>query len=228
MGIRGRKRRLEIEDEYWRLILGGIGTVDACRRIGIGRKTGYRWRAELGGVPPTRVADGVRGKRYLSLFERQRIATLRGQGIGVREIARRLDRSPSTISRELCRNVAEHDGGIYDSDLAHVRACQRATRRRTARLAADEDLRHVVQDKLDLEWSPEQISGWLRRTHPDQPSWHLCHETIYQAVYNPRRRPEQALHEEAAHRETAAKAQATVRRASGAVHRTGPPDRRAA
>jgi IS30 family transposase len=187
MGRRGRKRQLRIEDEYWRLILGGVGTVEACRRVGIGRKTGYRWRAECGGSPPVRVAEAVRGKRYLSQFERQRIATLRGLGIGVRGIARRLERSPSTISRELRRNTAAHDGGIYDSDLAHARARERASRRRAARLAVDAQLRAVVQDKLDVEWSPEQISAWLRRQHPHQPSWHLCHETIYQAVYNPTR-----------------------------------------
>src|SRR5579862_1999180 len=118
MGRRGRKRRLGTEDEYWRLVLDGIGTAEACRRVGIGRKTGYRWRAESGGSPPVRVAEAVRGKRYLSQFERQRIATLRGQGLGVREIGRRLGRSPSTICRELHRNVLPHDAGVYDSDLA--------------------------------------------------------------------------------------------------------------
>ncbi len=75
-----------------------------------------------------RVAEAVRGKHYLSRFERQRIESLRSQGMGVRGIARRLERSPSTISRELRRNTAAHDGGIYDSDLAHARACERASR----------------------------------------------------------------------------------------------------
>jgi hypothetical protein len=96
LGQRGRKRRLELEDEYWRLILAGVGTVDACRQVGIGRKTGYRWRAERGGIPPARVAEDSRSSRYLSLLERQRIATLHMRGRGVREIARRLGRSPST------------------------------------------------------------------------------------------------------------------------------------
>jgi IS30 family transposase len=87
----------------------------------------------------------------------------------------------------LHRNVAPHDGGIYDSDLAHARARERASRRRVARVAADSELREVLQSKLELEWSPEQISAWLRLTYPEQPRWHLCHETIYQAVYNPAR-----------------------------------------
>ena len=184
MGRRGRKRRLGVEDEYWRLVLSGIGTVEACRLLRIGRKTGYRWRAERGGLPPLRVAEAVRGARYLSRFERQRIASLCAQGLGVREVARRLGRYPSTISRELRRNVRPHDGGVYDGDLADARARERAERRRPGRLAIDTELRDLVQAKLELEWSPEQISAWLRSTHPGRRSWHVCHETIYQALYN--------------------------------------------
>jgi hypothetical protein len=66
MGRRGRKRRLGVEDEYWGLTLGGVGTGEACRLIGIGRKTGCRWRAERGGLPPLRLSEAVRGRRYLS------------------------------------------------------------------------------------------------------------------------------------------------------------------
>ena len=60
MTRRGRKRRLVLEDEYWKLILEGVPAVEACRQIGIGRKTGYRWRAEAGGLPPARVAEETR------------------------------------------------------------------------------------------------------------------------------------------------------------------------
>ena len=93
MGRRGRKRQLVVEDEYWALVLAGVGTVEACRRVGIGRKTGYRWRAERGGLPPLRLPESERGDRYLSLLERKRIATLRERGHGVREIARRVKRA---------------------------------------------------------------------------------------------------------------------------------------
>jgi transposase len=174
MARRGRKRQLDVESRYWQLLLSGVGTVEVGRHVGIGRKTGYRWRAENGGVPPVRRAEAVRSSRYLSRLERQRIATLRVQGLGVREIARRIDRSPSTVSRELRRNLLAHDNGHYDADLAHARAQQRAGRRRPPRMAGDHELRRIVQAKLELEWSPEQIAADLRRAFPDRPSWHVA------------------------------------------------------
>ena len=148
MARRGRKRRLDAESLYWQLIISGVGTVQACQEVGIGRKTGYRWRAENGGLPPGRLAEEVRSGRYLSLLERQRIATLHRQGLGVRAIAARMGRAPSTVSRELRRNMRPHDQGIYDSDLAHARARERARRPRRGRLLEDAGLRAEVQAKL--------------------------------------------------------------------------------
>jgi transposase, IS30 family len=182
MGRRGPKRQLDVESRYWQLVLAGVGTVEACRAVGITRKTGYRWRAESGGVAPLRLDELSRSNRYLSLLERQRIATLHCQGLAIREIARRLDRSPSTVSRELRRNVLRHDRN-YDADLANARARERARRPRRSRLADDGALRIEVQAKLELEWSPEQIARHLRRAYPDRQQWHVCHETIYQALY---------------------------------------------
>jgi transposase, IS30 family len=138
---------------------------------------------EHGGVLPDRVEEAQRSNRYLSRLERQRIATLRAQGLGVREIARRLERAPSTITRELVRNLRPHDRNVYGGDLTHARARQRAQRPRMGRLALDSDLRAVVQAKLELEWSPEQIAGWLRTQNPERPAWWICHEAIYQALY---------------------------------------------
>ena len=80
--------------------------------------------------------------------------------------------------------MRRHDRGCYDGDLAHARARERARRPRRGRLLADAGLRAEVQVRLELEWSPEQIAAHLRRMFPDRPSWHLCHETIYQALYN--------------------------------------------
>jgi transposase, IS30 family len=117
----GRKRRLELESERWRLVMSGLGTVRACRLLKIGRKTGCRWRAQNGGLPPARVSEEFRSERRLSLLERRRIATMRRQNLGVREIAAALGRSPSTVSGELTCTIALHDRA-YDADLAHTRA----------------------------------------------------------------------------------------------------------
>ncbi|MEU1449826.1 helix-turn-helix domain-containing protein [Streptomyces mirabilis] len=121
MARRGRKRRLELEVEYWRLLAAGVGSVEACRRLGIGRKTGYRWRAENGGLQPDYLPETSRSGRYLSLLERQRIAALRSRGLTIRQIAGLLGRAPSTVSRELRRNSRPHDYRVYDAALAHHR-----------------------------------------------------------------------------------------------------------
>ncbi|WP_369009069.1 helix-turn-helix domain-containing protein [Streptomyces sp. RP5T] len=94
MARRGHKHRLELEAESWRLLAVGVGSVEACRRLGIGRKTGYRWRAENGGLQPDYLPEASRSGRYLSLLERRRIASLRGRGLGIREIASLLGRAP--------------------------------------------------------------------------------------------------------------------------------------
>jgi hypothetical protein len=84
-------------------------------------------------------------------MERKRIARLRERGHGVREIARWVKRAPSTVSRELRRNLAAHDNGVYDADLAHARARARRLRPGRGRLIDDTELRAVVQARLELE-----------------------------------------------------------------------------
>ena len=178
MGRRGRKRWLSVEDAYWKLILAGVGPIEAARRIGIARTTGFRWRAERGGVAPLRMLEADRHTRYLTSIERERLAVFRLEGLSMREISRRLGRAPSTISRELRRNMRRHDRGKYDAVLAHARSREKARRDRVGRVGQDPVLRDLVQEKLTQDWSPEQISFWLRETHPQKKSWHVCHETI--------------------------------------------------
>ena len=133
MARRGRKRDLERELRYWELLSQGVGTIEACRLVGISRKTGYRWRAEMRGVltkkPPT--SSG----RYLSLFERQRIASWHDRGATIREIARHVGRSPSTVSREMRRNARDLDEG-YEPVMAHLRASERAKRPKVGKIEA--------------------------------------------------------------------------------------------
>jgi hypothetical protein len=90
MARRGRKRNLERERLYWDLLASGLGTVQACRQVGIGRRTELRWRRENGGFRRDLGGSAPVVGRYLSLFERERVQTLIAQGIGVREIGRRL------------------------------------------------------------------------------------------------------------------------------------------
>lgn len=129
--------------------------------------------------PPRRRAAWV-----LSLAEREVIGRLRGQQTSIREIARVLDRAPSTISRELRRNVwpaaGEH---AYDPAHADARAWRRARRPKPCRLAQHPRLRQLVAAKLAQDWSPPQIAGWLRRTYPRCPELHVSAETIYRTLF---------------------------------------------
>ena len=145
------------------MIAAGIGTVGACKLVGLGRKTGYRWRHERGGLAPLFRREDEVSNRHLSLLERQRIASLRRQKLSMREIVRRLGRSPSTISRELRRSTARHDVGGYDGDLAHSRSRERLERPRGGRFLTETGLAEAVQAKLLIEWSLEPITAWLRR-----------------------------------------------------------------
>src|SRR5215204_457771 len=99
----------------------------------------------------------------------------------MRAIARRLGRSPSTVSRELRRN-ADRLGG-YRATTAHAIAYERASRPKPAKLATNLALRQVVQDDLTRRFSPEQIAGRLRRRFPEDPEMWVSTETIYQSLY---------------------------------------------
>jgi len=121
--------------------------------------------------------------RFLSQDERIEIADLHRAGVGVREIARRLGRASSTISRELRRNASRAKG--YRPLEAHRWATARRARHHRRRVDANVQLRQVIGALLSQRRSPQQISRHLRQRFPhDPPTW-LCHESIYQAVYQP-------------------------------------------
>ena len=195
-GRPGRAPQVEKRETYARLIAQGFSNAEACRITGINLRTGKRWRhgrsittrdgRKLDYAPVVGRGAGRReiSPRYLSEDERVRIADLRGAGTGVRAIAERLGRSPSTISRELRRNRDPVSGG-YRPFTAHKLAVRRRARPRAGKIARDEVLRQFVQDRLKERWSPEQISQALRTEFPGDPARHVVHETIYQAVYRP-------------------------------------------
>lgn len=117
---------------------------------------------------------------YLSQDERIAIADGLRAGESIRSIAARLGRSPSTVSREVRSNIGPT--GRYGPYRAQRLSTNRLRRPR-ARKIDNPRLRRAVQEKLGKHWSPEQISGWLRREFPDDDAMNVCHETIYRAIY---------------------------------------------
>jgi Helix-turn-helix domain len=111
------RHRREVERRFWREIAKGLSSEDEALAVGASQAAGGRWFRECGGMP-TFMLDPISG-RYLSFQEREEIAMLKAQGAGVREIARQLGRSPSTISRELRRNAATRGGKLdYRASVA--------------------------------------------------------------------------------------------------------------
>jgi len=195
-GRPGPAPQVEKREQFARLIAQGFSNSEACRITGINRRTGKRWRhgrtiTSSSGkklhYPAVVTTGAVRrdiSPRYLSEDERVQIADLRKAGASMREIAGRLARSPSTVSRELRRN-RDPDSGQYRPFTAHKLAARRRARPRAGKIARDGLLREFVENRLRERWSPEQISQELRREFPADPGRHVVHETIYQAVYRP-------------------------------------------
>jgi IS30 family transposase len=145
--------RRDVERLFWREIAKGLTSEDAAIAVGASQAAGSRWFRERGGMPTFMLAP-LTG-RYLSFPEREEIAMLKAQGAGVREIARRLGRDPSTISRELRRNAATRGGRLdYRASVAQWKAELLAQRPKTAKLVANEWLREYVLERL---------SGQVRR-----------------------------------------------------------------
>jgi IS30 family transposase len=155
----------------------------ACKILGVTRRTGVVIRARHRQQTPTPARPGGRSGRYLSLTERLQIADLLRLDYSLRQIARELGRAPSTIKRELDRHRDEH--GRYLPRTADHAAGQQRRRPKQHKLIANPRLRKLVQRKLNRCWSPDEISGWLRRAYPAEKGWRLCPETIYRALLVP-------------------------------------------
>jgi IS30 family transposase len=165
------------QDEVWRRWRQGESLRLIARRLG---KRGPSVRAfvlQTGGVqrhPPRRPP------RCLSMAEREEISRGVAAGEPCRHIAARLGRAPSTVSRELARNGGR---GRYRAQAADAAAYQRAQRPKPAKLVTQPRLRAVVEAKLALRWSPQQIAGWLPLAYPQDPVMRVSHETIYLSLF---------------------------------------------
>lgn len=166
-------QRAEIWDRWQR----GESMSSIGRRFDRESSSVFSVISPTGGIRP---ADRKRGSRALSLAEREEIS--RGLSVSepLRAIARRLGRSPSTISREVRRN-----GGVarYRATASDQAAWDRALRPKPCKLACSPSLAQAVSAKLRRKWSPEQIAGWLRRSFPKEPHRQVSHETIYRSLY---------------------------------------------
>jgi len=138
------------------------------------------WFRRAGGVKGN--GAGAVSGRYLSVAEREEIALGVAAGQSCRQIAARLGRAPSTVSREVARN-GYRGRCRYRALAAQAQADFRARRPKTAKLAGNDRLRDWVAARLEERWSPEQISVMLQAEFPDEPEMRVSHETIYQSIY---------------------------------------------
>jgi len=163
--------------EIWRRYQDGASLRSIHQALGRAGKTVWDFVAVTGGRPPM---TRHRALRHLSLAEREEISRGMVAQESCRAIARRLGRSPSTISRELTGHGgrAEYRAGV--ADAAAWRAAQRP---KPGKLATYPELLALVAAKLQLRWSPQQIAGWLRREHSGDPELQVSHETIYTSLF---------------------------------------------
>jgi IS30 family transposase len=165
------------KDEVWRRWRTGESLSDIGRAIGRFPASIFGLLRLHGGVtPPAR----RRAARVLTLAEREAISRGLAAGTSLRQMAQALQRAPSTISREVARNTTSQS---YRATRADVRAWDRARRPKLCRLTLNRQLRYIVSSKLALDWSPEQIAGWLKRTYPDEERLHVSHETLYRSLF---------------------------------------------
>lgn len=160
--------------ERWRL---GDSLQQIAQLFDRNHSSVQRILAETGGIPP---APRCRSKRSLTLTEREEVSRGLVAGFSIRALAAQLGRAPSTISREVNRNGGRE---CYRATQADQATWARALRPKPCKLVENPALAHIVANKLQSLWSPEQIAGWLKRTYPDNASNQVSHETIYRTLY---------------------------------------------
>ena len=168
----------ETKARYFELIRQGWNGSKASEAVGVSLSCGSNWFIDAGSV---NFIETTISSRFLSQHDRIEIADGLARREPVKDIAARIRRSPSTVYREIARN--RKPDGTYQPWFAHNQAHVRRRRPKQHRFIEDPELRDVVAEKLAEKWSPAQISRWLRRRWPRRLAWHVCHETIYEAVY---------------------------------------------
>ena len=175
----GKRSRLSLtqRSEIWSRWKAGQSLHEIGRAFGKPHTSIRCLLLPRGGIPP---AARRRSRLVLTLAEREDISRGIACGSSIREIARHLERATSTVSRE----VARHGGRpAYRAHEADDQAWESALRPKKCLLAVHQRLREVVASKLILDWSPEQISGWLKTQYPDDESMRVSHETIYRSLF---------------------------------------------
>ena len=176
---RGRRARMSAVEEaaVWTRWKRGESCVAIGRALDRDRGAIYTVVTARGGIPPP---PRRRSRLALRVREREEISRGLARGDSLRQIGRRLGRAPSTVSREVRRHGGRRH---YRAATAETQAWDHARRPKRCRLAASAALRRLVATKLTLDWSPQQISQWLRGAFPDDPELHVSHETIYRSLF---------------------------------------------
>jgi len=167
-----------VKRRYFELIRAGLSGSAAADEVGVSLSCGSLWFIDAGRVSFIEVPISP---RYLSQDDRIEIADGMARGEPVKQIAARIGKSHQSVYREIARN--RKPDGRYQPWHAHNQAYLRRRRPKPRRFAVDAELRAIVAGKLAARWSPAQISRWLRRRYRRRVCWHVCTETIYEAVY---------------------------------------------
>ena len=177
VNVKGRPLTQDQKELVWQLWGDGYSPRAIGRKVGFWAHGVRNYVGKTGGVRP---AERRRSERCLSKQEREEISRGLARGECFRAIGKAIGRDHTTISREVNRNGGRTS---YRAEQADEIAWGRARRPKPAKLHLNPKLRAVVEEKLCLKWSPEQISRWLRRAYPDDSDMQVSHETIYLSLF---------------------------------------------
>src|SRR5436190_6608623 len=161
----------------WRRRAGGESLRMIARHMGRDGRSVWGVVKATGGIPPR---TPHRSRRELTTGEREELSRGLARGESCRAMARRLGRVHTTLSREVDKNGGRQS---YRAAEANVAAVGRRRRPKPGKLAGSSALRAEVETKLQLDWSPKQISAWLKREYSESPQMQISHETIYVSLY---------------------------------------------